>query len=467
MKFRGIDISMFDGPWMIEPQALENLIANMRAMDWDAAMRMPGMDGGDNSGREDLYELRGDVAILRISGVLTPEAGFFSRLFGGAGLRSYADIRRAAAAADNDPKVKKKVLSFRSPGGTVAGVFESLHFLAQSAEKKPLYAYADGQMTSAALLLALPAQKIAAPKTAQIGSIGVLFTHINEEKLNEKIGISVTYLTAGKYKAFGNSAEPLSDEARAYFQDRLDKTYAFFVDEVAARRGLSPEQAYGASDGQIFLADQAKDAGLVDMIVNDFDEFLTTLTKEDPPMDVNELKTQHPDLYAQVLEQGRKAGKDEAAAQAPDPEAAAKQARESVLSVLGAVAGKDTADQVKKITDLGLTAEQLEAVRGLMAPAGGGDNAQNPPQGQPPGQTPAPGQSPTRQQMLDAIKSGGTPPLNAGGGQATDPNKVDFMAEVEAHKKENPNATHMAAIQAVRKQHPQAYEKWIEAENRR
>ena len=461
MRFRGIDISMFDGPWMIEPRAMENLIANMRAMDWDAALRIPGMEEKTTPDTDNMYELHGDVALIRISGTLTPEESFFSRLFGGPGIRSYAGIRQAVAAADNDPRVKKKVLSFRSPGGTVSGAFETVHFLAQSADKKPMFAYADGQMTSAALLLALPAKQISAPKTAQIGSIGVLLTHINEEKLNERIGITVTYLTAGKYKALGNPDEPLSDEAKAYFQDRLDKTYAFFVDEVAARRRLSPEQAYAASDGQIFLAEQARDAGLVDVIVNDFDEFLQTLTKEDPPMDVNELKTQHPDLYAQVLEQGKKEGRDAAAAQAPDPQAAAQQAVDSVLSVLGVVAGKEMADQVKKVTDLGMTAEQLEAARGLMAPAGNGADSQNQPPAEPQAQTPS------RQKVLDAINAGSTPPLNAGGGQATDPNKVDFMAEVEAHKKENPNATHMAAIQAVRKQHPQAYEKWIEAENRR
>gem|GEM_PF-928840 len=464
MRFRGIDISMFDGPWMIEPQAMDNLVANMRSMDWEAAVRVPGI-GQDKTGSKELYELHGGAAVIRIKGILTPEESFFSRLFGGSGIRSYAGIKAAVQAADKDPRVKKKVLVFNSPGGTVAGAFEALHSLSASAAEKPVYAYADGQMTSGALLMALPAAKIAAPKTAQIGSIGVLFTHINEEKLNERIGISVTYLTAGKYKAFGNPDEPLSDDARAYFQDRLDKIYAFFVDEVAARRGLSSEQALAAAEGKVFLAEQAKEAGLVDVIVNDFDEFLQTLTKEEPPMDVNELKTQHPELYAQVLDQGKKEGRDAAAAQAPDPQAAAKQAMDSVLSILGVVAGKDTADQVRKITDLGMTAEQLEAARGLLASAGGNGGDTN--QDSQPDTSGGQSQAPTRQQMLDAINSVGTPPLNAGGGQSPDPEKVDFMAEVEAWKKENPNSNHMAAIQAVRKAHPQAYEKWIQAENRK
>lgn len=459
----GIDISVLNAPWLIEPSAMDHLAAALRRLTMEDTMRLAqsaDQDGDDNS---DHYELRdGGVAVLHISGTLTPEEGFFSLLFGSSGrLRTYSAIRAAVVAADKDPAVKTKVLKISSPGGTVAGAFETAHFLMGSGAVKPMYAYADGQMTSAAQLLGAAAGTIAAPKTALVGSVGVLWAHVNEEKLNERIGIDVTYLHAGKYKAFGNPDEALSDEAKAYFQDHLDRTYAFFIDDMAAYRGMPTADMTKAADGRVYLAEQGREAGLVDVIVNDFDEFLNTLTQEDLPMDVNELKTKHPELYAQVMDLGKTQGRDEAAAKAPDPEAVKKQAVAGMLSVVTVVAGQEMADKVRKITDLGLTAEQLEAARDVMAiPKPKNDDGNN-------GGDTAAG-TPTRQQILDGINAAGTPPLNAGGTPAqTDPDKVDFMSEVAAWKKDHPNDNHMAAIQAVRKIHPQAYEKWIEAENKR
>ncbi|MCF8090807.1 MAG: S49 family peptidase [Desulfotignum sp.] len=461
-KNYGIDISILNAPWLIEPAAMDHLAAALRHLNMEEAMRIYQASDPDENDHSEHYELRdGGVAVLHISGTLTPEEGFFARLFGGSGtLRTYAAIKNAVTAADNDPAVTRKVMKINSPGGTVAGAFESVHFLHRSGAVKPLYAYADGQMTSAAQLLAAAARQIAAPKTAQVGSIGVLWAHVNEEKLNERIGIDVTYLHAGKYKAFGNPDEALSDEAKTYFQDRLYRTYSFFIDDMAAYRDMTVEDVTKAADGRVYLAEQGKEAGLVDVIVNDFDEFLTTLTQEDLSMDVNELKTKHPELYAQVMDLGKKQGKDEAAANAPDPEAAKKQARDDMLSVITAVFGQEMADQIKKITDLGLTAAQLEAARTVLAPA-------KPPAGKE-DETQEGKQTPTRQQILDGINAAGNAPLNAGTGQApADPGKVDFMSEVEAWKKDHPNDNHMAAVLAVRKIHPQAYEKWIEAENKR
>jgi signal peptide peptidase SppA len=454
---RHFDPLVFESPWMIDQSAMDTLIARIRNADFsdDAAAFRRAPERAD---RQTPYELRGDTAVIRVTGALTKEPGIFSYLFSGLGARTYDDVIRLADAADNDPRVKKKVLKLNTPGGTVAGAFEAAHFLAKSGEKKPIYAYVDGQMTSAGLLLGAPAKQIAAPKTAQVGSIGVIWAHINEEKLNEQIGIEVTYLTAGKYKKFGNPDEPLSKEAEAYFQDRLDRTYSFFVDDVARYRNMLTEAVLKAADGRVFLAEQGLEAGLVDTIVNDFEEFLETLKTEDRSMDLNELKTQHPDLYARVMEEGRKEGRQAAEAEAPDPKAAATEAADRVLSIVKVVAGEETAGQVKQIADTGMTAEQLDAVKGLFAKPeekpSQAEGTENP--------------SPSRQQILDGLNAAGNQPLNSGGGAgAASGQEVDFLAEVEQHKKANPNDTHFQAIQAVRRIHPQAYEKWIEAENRR
>ena len=455
------DPLIFEAPWMIDQSAMDAIIQRIRNMDASDRGQLSALPSEREAEGQTPYELRDGTAIIKITGPMTKEPGFFSFLFSGGGVRTYADIIRLSEAADNDPRVRRKVLKFNTPGGIVPGAFEAAHFLAKSGRKKPFYAYVDGQMTSAGQLLGATAKRIAAPKTALVGSIGVIWAHINEQKLNERIGIEIQYLTAGTYKKYGNPDEPLSSEAEAYFQDRLDRTYSFFIDDVARYRKMSAEDVLAAADGKVFLAEQGLEAGLVDTIVNDFEEFLTTLKTEDPAMDLNELKTQHPDLYAKVMDEGRKEGRQAAAAEAPDPQAAAAEAADRVLSIVKVVAGEEAAGQVKQISDTGMTADQLNAVKGLLAkPA---DNS-----GQPPAPDAAETPAPTRQQILDGLKSAGNPPLNTGGGAETPGGQdVDFMAEVEQHKKANPGGTHFQAIQAVRKLHPQAYEKWMEAENRK
>ena len=53
---------------------------------------------------------------------------------------------------------------------------------------------------------------------------------------NEKQGVKMTYLTAGRYKAEGNPDEPLSPEARAYDLSRINDYYSAFTQAVARGR---------------------------------------------------------------------------------------------------------------------------------------------------------------------------------------------------------------------------------------
>ena len=77
-----------------------------------------------------------------------------------------------------------------------------------------------------------------------------------------RLGYRVTYIATGRYKAMGNSAEPLSDEARAYIRDRLDKLFGVFIEGVAAHRGVSAEKALAmADDARLYVGAQALQAG--------------------------------------------------------------------------------------------------------------------------------------------------------------------------------------------------------------
>ena len=136
-----------------------------------------------------------------------------------------------------------------------------------SRKEKPIVAYADGNMTSAAYWMGSAAEVVVAGPTSVLGSIGVLMIHTDYSEMDKRDGIKTTYLTAGKYKALGNSTEPLTLEAKEYFQNQLNYIYSIFVDSVARNRDVEAEKVLmDMAEGKLFIGQQAMDVGLVDRI---------------------------------------------------------------------------------------------------------------------------------------------------------------------------------------------------------
>ena len=80
-------------------------------------------------------------------------------------------------------------------------------------------------------------------------------------------GVKRTILSAGAYKRIASDEKPLSEEGRDYLQSQVDTYYTLFVDAVAANRGMPVERVLAdMADGRIFIGEQAREAGLVDMI---------------------------------------------------------------------------------------------------------------------------------------------------------------------------------------------------------
>jgi signal peptide peptidase SppA len=176
--------------------------------------------------------------------------------------------------------------------------------------KKPIMAYADGQMTSAAYLIGSAADKVYASKTARVGSIGVIMAHYDYSKAQEMRGVKKTYLYSGKYKAMGHDSEPLSDEAKAYLQGHLDDYYTMFVDMVAQQRGVDSKTVLEKmADGKIFIGKKAIEPGLIDGI-STYKGALTYLTGEKPqkkevkrmdPVTLERFKAESPDEYKKLV----------------------------------------------------------------------------------------------------------------------------------------------------------------------
>jgi ClpP class serine protease len=91
--------------------------------------------------------------------------------------------------------------------------------------------------------------------------------HFDYSELESNAGIKPTIITAGKYKADGNPHEPLSSDAKDYFQGRIDDYYGAFVSAVARNRGVSVGKVMSNfGQGRMFGAKDAVAAGMVDSI---------------------------------------------------------------------------------------------------------------------------------------------------------------------------------------------------------
>jgi signal peptide peptidase SppA len=207
------------------------------------------------------------IAVISIEGIIVKNTDWLSKFFGEVGTR---DIARGLDNADADAAVKAILLQIDSPGGTVDGTQElaAQVFDMRQNGAKPIYAIADGLMASAAVWIGLAAEKVyALTETAMIGSIGVITTHVDLTKRAEMLGIKVTHVTAGKYKAVGSPFKVLDREGEDVLQARVDDLYTIFVDAVAQMRGVTVEKVLSdMADGRVFGAREAVQAGLIDGI---------------------------------------------------------------------------------------------------------------------------------------------------------------------------------------------------------
>ncbi len=153
-----------------------------------------------------------------------------------------------------------------SPGGTVTGSEQLFKSLRKLAEKKTVIAVVEGSAASGAYIAAMGAERIFAPRSAIIGSIGVIFQYPNFHQLLQKIGVDVESIKSSPLKASPNGLEPTSPEAKAAVAALVADSYGWFKDLVKERRALDNATLAKVSDGRVFTAAQALPLKLIDEI---------------------------------------------------------------------------------------------------------------------------------------------------------------------------------------------------------
>ena len=224
-----------------------------------------------------VLKMVGSTAVVGIQGPLFRHASMFTEL---SNATSYDAIYKAVEVGLKDDGVSSILLRVNSPGGEADGVGELADFIKHAASKKPVWAYIEGMGASAAYWLASQASHIVAYRAAEVGSIGVRISVVDEEKADEMAGVRRIEIVSEQSP--DKRSTPIDNKVLGRLQTRANDLAALFVDAVAKARNVSAETV--ASDfgaGDCLIASKALAAGMVDD-VGDFNSTLAALSANRP-----------------------------------------------------------------------------------------------------------------------------------------------------------------------------------------
>ncbi|MHB8071551.1 MAG: signal peptide peptidase SppA [Candidatus Cryosericum sp.] len=346
--------------WALHPAKLEEMYLFFDRILGGEKIEFPQSAAGKSGNRaEEAYEVREGVAILPVYGIIDKRMNIFMNYSGGTSTELLArDFRQAIA----DPQVEAILLDIDSPGGSVDGTKELADLILAAREQKPVVAYANGLMASAAYWVGSGAQMILAPETAEVGSIGVALMHYDYSAADQMEGVKRTVITGGKFKRIASDEKPLSKEGQEYLQGMVDDYYALFLEAAAAARGLDVKTVHEKmADGRIFVGKKALKAGLIDQI-GYLNDALALARAKGGAMPKNmtkaTLQAENPELFQALLAEGAASVKVQDLL-AKDPEIAEK------LRAEGREAGIK-AERTRVMEILGMNSDakiSLEAIR--------------------------------------------------------------------------------------------------------
>jgi signal peptide peptidase SppA len=193
---------------------------------------------------------------------------------GGVSTESIAAKFRAAMA---DSTIGAVVLAFDTPGGSVAGVTELANEIYRARGTKPIVSVADSLAASAGYWLAAAADEVVVSPSAEIGSVGVILAHSEVSEAMAKEGVRVTVISAGEHKAEHSPYAPLTEDAKAELQRRVDAAYSVFVGDLAKFRGVGVETVRNNfGGGRVYGGKEAVSRGMADRVAT-IDETIARL----------------------------------------------------------------------------------------------------------------------------------------------------------------------------------------------
>jgi len=160
--------------------------------------------------------------------------------------------------------IKGIILTIDSPGGSLSGAETIMN--AVKREDLPVAALIGSTGESAAYLAASGADTIIASNYAQIGSIGVTRSYVQNVMKNNKEGVEYISLSSGRFKDMGDPNKELTEAERVIIKRDLAIYSAKFIEQVAENRSLPIEKVRALADGSAMAASLALNNRLIDAL---------------------------------------------------------------------------------------------------------------------------------------------------------------------------------------------------------
>jgi protease-4 len=177
---------------------------------------------------------------------------------------------------DEDKEVKAVVLEIDSPGGTVTAADEIYKRVRRFKDERAARGLPNhvvvsmkSMATSGGYYAACAGDYVFAEPTTLTGNIGVLLPRYNVSGLMQKYGVEETTIVSSgaKYKNAGSPFKPEAEQDTRYLQALADHAFTRFKTVVTEGRGAKlVGKKEDLFNGRVFVAGEAKDAGLVDDI---------------------------------------------------------------------------------------------------------------------------------------------------------------------------------------------------------
>jgi signal peptide peptidase SppA len=263
MRFLQIGKKLYLEPWSIDPR-VHRLLCGIYEAHVTGEAHQPGGSASAfliEEKKEDEGQpfMAGDINVIPIHGVISRKV---SGIMKSSGMCDVQLLETFVADAVADDNVKGILLDIDSPGGLVVGVREAAQVIASACETKPVVAFTDGDMCSAAYWLGCGADAIYATGAAETGSIGIYLAFLDSSRRDEMQGLKLELFKTGKYKGMGLRGLALTDEQRAFLEADVQQVYSWFKDAVNLKRNIPAS----AMEGQCFYSEDALEVGLIDRI---------------------------------------------------------------------------------------------------------------------------------------------------------------------------------------------------------
>jgi capsid assembly protease len=344
--------------WLMRPVEHASMMKIIERME-----DMPKREGVDICGDATEFEsmqIQDGTAIIPIRGVMVHGLKMAEKVDS---VVCAEDIEKDIKFAMESSDVKRVVFDIDSPGGMYNGTPELGDVIAKYHGVKPMAAFTNGLMASAAYWTGITSGSVYMSRSASVGSIGVVMMWPDVSKAMEGKGVKIKVFSSGEFKGMTPEVE-LTGSQESYLQSRVMSLANEFYSHVKEARAGVNESAF---DGRTFQAAEALELGLVDGLARNVEEVISIMKIEEQ---IN-AKIQLQEARIKSLETEISALGDlitEADAKKPEPKAQESLTAEDVEKLVAKAASANAVDHDKLA---GIIASKMIASTGQPGPIPG------------------------------------------------------------------------------------------------